>query len=288
LIPTALGAFKAWLDRFGANAGGSLREVIGSGKGTRTWVAAKAPNGCAIARIDIPGTLNTPEFLVNRKEALLSNLLRQSDRVMLTRYGGHPVDERYLYSRNLGGLKTLAGKRIALIGCGTIGGFLAKQLAQSGAGSCGGRLLLLDNDVLQPGNLGRHLLGVRDLARNKAEGCRDQILRDLPYLEVAAEPLDALQALGLLSRCALVIDATGEEALSIALNHHAVRHRPSFPPILYVWLAGNGSIAQSLLCDGPDHACYKCMKPELAGQPRYRAVRSENNLRLDSNASCGD
>jgi hypothetical protein len=33
-----------------------------------------------------------------------------------------------------------------------------------------------------------------------------------------------------------------------------VRHRPSFPPILYVWLAGNGSIAQSLLCDGPDHA----------------------------------
>jgi hypothetical protein len=173
-----LRAFKAWLDRSGANAGGSLREVIGSGKGTRRWVAAKAPNGCAIARIDIPGTLNTPEFLVNRKEALLSNLLRQSDRVMLTRYGGHPVDERYLYSRNLGGLKTLAGKRIALIGCGTIGGFLAKQLAQSGAGSCGGRLLLLDNDVLQPGNLGRHLLGVRDLAHNKAEGCRDQILRD--------------------------------------------------------------------------------------------------------------
>jgi hypothetical protein len=122
--------------------------------------------------------------------------------------------------------------------------------------------------------------------RRKAAATRSSAI--LPYLEVAAEPLDALQALGLLSRCALVIDATGEEALSIALNHHAVRHRPSFPPILYVWLAGNGSIAQSLLCDGPDHACYKCMKPELAGQPRYRAVRSENNLRLDSNASCGD
>jgi hypothetical protein len=30
------------------------------------------------------------------------------------------------------------------------------------------------------------------------------------------------------------------------------------------------------------------MKPQLAGQPRYRAVRSGNEVRLDSNAACGD
>src|SRR5262249_5937209 len=159
--PADIAAFKRWLERSGLTAGEFLREVLSSGKGTRRWIALRAPNGCAIARIDIPEMLNTPQFLINRKEMLLSKLLRHSDRVVVTRYRGHPVDERYLYSRNLGVQKTLAGKSIALIGCGTIGGFLARQLAQSGAGSSGGKLRLLDNDILQPGNLGRHLLGVR-------------------------------------------------------------------------------------------------------------------------------
>jgi molybdopterin/thiamine biosynthesis adenylyltransferase len=286
--PGNIATLKDWLSYVGAKASGSLDDLIRDGKKLRRWLAIKAPNGCAIARIDIPTKFNTPEFLVSRKAALLSHLLREPQAVTVTRYGGLPIDERYLYSRNLGGMKTLAGKAIALIGCGAIGGFLAKELAQTGAGSNGGKLILIDNDVLQPGNLGRHLLGMRDLGRNKAEACRDSIMSDLPHLELVAEPDDALQKFGMMSRCALVIDATGEEALSISLNHFAVTHRPAYPAVLHVWLAGNGSIAQSLLCDGDKHACFKCMKPVLDGQPRYRAVRSENEIRMDSNAACGD
>jgi Prokaryotic E2 family B/ThiF family len=202
--PADIAALKKWLDRTGTKASQCLDQAIGSGEGTRRWIALKAPNGCAIARIEIPAIFNRPEFLVNRKGALLKNLLRQATLVGVTRYRGHLVDEEYLYSRNLGGLKTLAGWSVALIGCGTIGGFLAKLLAQSGAGSGGGRLLLIDKEILWPGNLGRHLLGVGDLGRNKAEGCRDLILRDLPHLDVVPEPIDALQSLGTLARCNLV------------------------------------------------------------------------------------
>ena len=286
--PTDIAALKNWLDRVGRKASQCLDQAIGSGKGRRRWIAIKAPNGCAIAMITIPAVFDRPEFLVNRKGSLLANLLRKAPLVSITRYRGHPVDETYLYSRNLGGLTSLAGKSIALIGCGTIGGFLARQLAQSGAGSCGGKLLLVDEEILWPGNLGRHLLGVSDLGRNKAEACRDLIMRDLPHLNIQAEPHDAYHVLDALARCNFVIDATGEEAFSIALNHHAVRDRSRFPPVLYVWLAGNASVAQTLLCDGPGHACYKCMKPELAGPPRYRAVRSANAVRHDGNAACGD
>jgi molybdopterin/thiamine biosynthesis adenylyltransferase len=286
--PADLAALNAWIDRFGPKASSCLEDVFRLGEGVRRWIAVRAPNGCCLAHIEIPPALNRPEFLVNRKQFLFANLLKQGANVKVLRFRGLSMDETYLYSRNLGGWKSLAGKEIALVGCGTIGGFLAKHLAQCGAGSCGGRLLLIDNDILQPGNLGRHLLGMRDLKRNKAEACRDAILRDLPHLDIDAHPDNALKALGPLSRSDLVIDATGEEALSIALNHHAVRRRPSFPPVLYVWLAGNGSAVQALLCDRSEHACYKCMKPELAGQSRYRAVRSDRDLRLDTNAPCGD
>jgi molybdopterin/thiamine biosynthesis adenylyltransferase len=286
--PTDIAALKKWLERMGPKASQCLDQAIGSGNGTRRWIAIKAPNGCAIAMIEIPAVFNRPEFLVTRKASLLGNLLKRAPLVGVTRYAGRPIDETYLYSRNLGEMKSLACKSIAVIGCGTIGGFLARQLAQSGAGSCGGKLLLLDKEVLWPGNLGRHLLGVTDLGRNKAEGCRDLITRELPHLNVEAESDDALHKLDALARCDLIIDATGEEAFSIALNHHAVRKRPRLANILYVWLAGNGAVAQSLLCDGPEHACYKCMKPELAGQPRYRAVRSGKTVRHDANAACGD
>lgn len=286
--PQNIGSLREWLSYLGPKAGAALEPLIRDGKGLRLWLAVKAPNGCAIAMIDIPKKFDRPEFMVTRRAALLSHLSAEAQSVSVTRFRGLSVDERYLYGRNLGGLSTLAGKTITLIGCGTIGSFLAKELAQSGAGSSGGKLILIDKDLLQPGNLGRHLLGMRDLGGNKAEGCRDSIVSDLPHLNVVADPGDALRKFGTMSRSAFVIDATGEEALSISLNHFAVRKRPNHPPVLYVWLAGNGTIAQSLLCDGPDHACYKCMKPQLEAQPRYRVVRSESEVRLDSNAACGD
>jgi molybdopterin/thiamine biosynthesis adenylyltransferase len=286
--PADIAALKDWLEMIGTTAGQVLDRAILAGEGMRRWIAIKAANGCAIAMIKIPAIFNRPEFLANRRSSLLPHLLRVAAQVSVSRYRGLPVDESYLYSRNLGDLKSLAAKNIALIGCGTIGGFLANQLAQSGAGSCRGRLQLFDDEALMPGNLGRHLLGVRDLGRNKAEACRDLILSNLPHLDVGAEPENALQYLDVLSRCSLVIDTTGEEAFSIALNHHAIRRRPHFPPVLYVWLAGNGAIAQSLLCDGPGHACYKCMKPKLTDQPRYRAVRSDTEMMFDRNLVCGD
>jgi molybdopterin/thiamine biosynthesis adenylyltransferase len=286
--PADIAALSDWLTYLGRKASGSLAGVVCDGEGLRRWLAIRAPNGCAIARIDIPAKFNTPEFLRTRKAALLSHLLREGHTVLVTRYGGVPVDERYLYCRNLGGMKTLAGQVIVLIGCGAIGSFLGKALAQSGAGSNGGKLILIDNDVLSPGNLGRHLLGLRDLGRNKAEACRDGITSDLPHLDVVAEPGDALRIFGMISRCSLVIDATGEEAFSIALNHFAVTHRPNHPPVLHTWLAGNGSIAQSLLSDGDKYACFKCMKPVLDGQPRYRAIRSERDIHMEGDAACGD
>ena len=48
------------------------------------------------------------------------------------------IDDRYIAQRNIPGQQTLAGKRIALIGCGTIGGYLGEMLVKAGAGTSGG------------------------------------------------------------------------------------------------------------------------------------------------------
>jgi hypothetical protein len=80
------------------------------------------------------------------------------------------IDDRYLAQRNMPKSKTLAGKNIAVIGCGTIGGYLSDMLVKAGAGTCGGKLTLVDFDCLLPQNIGRHRLGFPDLSVEQSRG----------------------------------------------------------------------------------------------------------------------
>jgi hypothetical protein len=185
-------------------------------------------------------------------------------------------------------MNSLAEKRILLIGCGTVGGFLAQQLGQSGAGAAGGRLTLADNDTLNGANLGRHLLGAPYLDRNKAEACADFLKEQLPHLDIATIPRSILANLDALARYDLVIDATGDESLSIAINELAVSKRPNFPPVLFTWLEGNGAAAVAFMTDDAGLACLKCLKADLAGTPRFRMLKADTEIKTGRNLACGD
>jgi hypothetical protein len=71
-----------------------------------------------------------------------------ADKIPITRLTGDRADERFVIDRNLGRSSGLDRQRIAVIGLGTIGGQLAKLLAQAGAGFGGGYLSLMDQQVL--------------------------------------------------------------------------------------------------------------------------------------------
>lgn len=76
------------------------------------------------------------------------------------------MDDRYIVERNIPGHKTFADRKIALVGCGTIGGYLADLLVRAGGGMGSGELVLIDNQKLAPGNIGRHRLGINRLEKN--------------------------------------------------------------------------------------------------------------------------
>lgn len=81
-----------------------------------------------------------------------------------------------VFSRNTGILETsaLLDKRAVISGCGSVGSYVALELARSGVG----KFLLIDNDRLSYHNLCRHQCGIRDVGRLKTNAMADRI-RDI-------------------------------------------------------------------------------------------------------------
>jgi hypothetical protein len=287
--PKDLAGLNEWLRTMAPTALGATEAAFARSKEVHIqWICLTAPNGRFFVSAEIATAYRTPELLENRRANIAKTLGHIQSAVKISGYVGVPVDEGYVFSRNLGRMKNLAEKRILLIGCGTVGGFLAQHLAQSGAGAGGGRLTLVDKDTLQGANLGRHLLGAPYLNRNKAEASAEFLREQLPHLDIGSISDSIMSRIDVLGRHDLVVDATGEEALSIALNEHAVTRRPEFPPMLFVWIEGNGAAAVGFMSDDPDLACFKCLKVDLYGPKRFRLVRSEVELESGRNLACGD
>lgn len=247
--PETVGDVLAWQSTLDPRCRRKIHERIKEGE-------SKKANGVLIV---IESPLMTYGFAVLFDRQALAQKTKLADRKDLS-YGLKVmpvsmirIDDRYLAQRNIPKSKTLAGKRIALVGCGTIGGYLSDMLVKAGAGTCGGKLTLVDFDGLLPQNIGRHRLGFPDLLLNKADAMAKELKRLAPGAEVYALPVDVRQAQ--LGQLDLLIDATGEESLG-----HWLSGRYRAPtPMLSVWIEGPGTAVRALLRTNASGACYRCL-----------------------------
>jgi len=184
--------------------------------------------------------------------------VRSEPRVSMYALGVMPVsvvriDDRYMAQRNVPGMQTLAGKRFVVVGCGTIGGYLAEMLIKAGAGTSGGQLTLVDFDSLYPQNIGRHRLGFPHLFSNKATSLAEELQRLAPGADIRALPVNVQKAQ--LGKVELLIDATGEESL----GHWLCEQYLPVTPMLSVWVEGPGTAIRALLHTKKSGACYRCL-----------------------------
>lgn len=178
------------------------------------------------------------------------------------------ISPSFVHSRNLS-FADLRDKRITLVGCGAIGSYLAQSLVRLGAGLGRGSLTLVDPDMLQPENLGRHLLGYPALFKLKAHAMREELLRQFPLARIDAVAKSVVDYQPLFA-ADLVIDATGEESVSELINGWRL-DRKTETPILHVWIKGNGECVQSLWTDRSGSGCFRCLKP--TDEQHYRQDR---------------
>jgi molybdopterin/thiamine biosynthesis adenylyltransferase len=224
-----------------------------------------------------------------RKVFLESQIAKSLDQIGLEHMTGLQFDLRSVVERNLFGKPSLIGKRIALVGCGTIGGNLAKLLVQSGAG-CGEAFTIYDTDILRPGNLGRHVLDFIDLNRPKVSAMADLLRKFHPDVQINSRQCDALEDWDSLERMDLIMDATGDYNVATALNHKRMNSAKDGNElaILHAWVFGNGIAAQTFLNLKDNLACYRCLKPRFDGPWRYPPVKDVTKSIELAPAICGE
>lgn len=126
-------------------------------------------------------------------------------------------------------LAGLDSKRVVLVGCGALGSVVADYLARAGVGG----FVLLDKDVLEPGNLARHAAGIQHSGLHKSTALAAVIRDSNPHAIVESYHLaiggtqksgEALQQAVLadyLKDAHLVIDASAEVAVQEVVSRAA-------------------------------------------------------------------
>lgn len=147
------------------------------------------------------------------------------------------ADYRAVHGRTASAdVDVLRQKKVAIIGCGALGGYLARAVVQAGVGS----LLLVDMDTLSSGNTGRHLLGMSSVGQAKSTALRQKLLADFPSAVAIEAWIGAIESANaeqgdVLADYDLVIAAginvTGELALNqwrLGLSH--------LPAMVWTWI----------------------------------------------------
>ncbi|HAU76574.1 MAG TPA: hypothetical protein DCW88_13920 [Agrobacterium sp.] len=126
-----------------------------------------------------------------------------------------------------------AGKKVAIIGTGSVGSKIAEMLLRSGVTT----LRLIDGDIFLPGNLERHVLDWRDVGYHKVHGLKERLLNIVPGAEVTtiAQNLNWQKSgrtnadhFDLIIGCDMIIDATGDPATSLLLGGLAFENNLPF------------------------------------------------------------
>ncbi|WP_345886995.1 thiamine phosphate synthase [Shewanella algae] len=165
------------------------------------------------------------------------------------------------------GQLALRAKTVAIVGLGGLGHHLAHSLAAAGVG----RLILIDPDIVELGNLPRQLLyNEQDIGRLKVDVAKEKLGRDYPNCLIEIEPkLFGPKSAELIREASLVLDASDNFLCRHNLNRACVKLGKEL--IAAAISADSGLLCHTAPWLNPEAGCYECLFPrDSTGSGRCR------------------
>lgn len=176
-----------------------------------------------------------------------------------------PVDYDFLLKR-CGGNINLAKKSVLLLGCGSVGSYVASNLCQSGI--C--KLDILDKDILSIENVYRHLLGfdVATKRRYKADLVKDFLEKQYPSIEIdslnfADRSVESfIRDVQRLKNYDLIISALGEPTINLEISRILYDKNIKIPFIV-CFNEPYGIGGHVIAVNNSSGGCLRCMYTDL-------------------------
>lgn len=165
------------------------------------------------------------------------------------------VDHQWIHTRGGDGV-SLLGKRVTIVGAGSLGGYVTHLVARSGVS----QIEIIDPDILSWDNVGRHVLGGQEVGQNKAEALRKRLEGELPHLEINSHASDWRTVYrenpAIFLESNLIISTVANWGVEHDLNY-LNRRIGSFPPVIFAWIEPY-AVAGHCLAVLPVGGCFAC------------------------------
>lgn len=176
------------------------------------------------------------------------------------------MDYGYLTNR-AGAMSELCDKQVLLLGCGSVGGYIAENLCKMGIRT----LDILDKDSFSEENLFRHYLGMSALTsreHNKAALMKQQL--ESEFLDIDVDSLDYrgrtveayLENDDRLKNYDLIISALGEPTLNLRINK-IIHDKKIKVPFICAYNEPYGLGGHSILVNHSEEGCLECLYTEI-------------------------
>ncbi len=186
--------------------------------------------------------------------------MRKSGTSLIKKISIERVDQDRLFRRGGVGIKTSFKKTsIAIIGCGSLGSPLAISLLKSGIS----KFFLIDNDILEPANVARHICGMSDAveAPYKSELLCKKMLQHFPHIECKSSKEDILDVLEHNETCLnnydISIIALGNKSVERRLNYLA-RKEVLKSHLIFIWMEPFGVAGHMFYLHPDNGGCFQC------------------------------
>lgn len=167
-------------------------------------------------------------------------------------------DKERLFNRGGTGLQMNQDYKINMIGCGSVGSYLAADLVKIGVNN----FVLVDDDSLCSENLARHYCSIEYINQPKVQSLKEALCKEQPHLNILTKQTDLrnliIENVDFLNEANLNIIAIADYTTEMMVND-AYKAGLINIPTLIVWVEPYIKAGQAVLLQPNKRGCLNCL-----------------------------
>lgn len=196
--------------------------------------------------------------------------------------------ERYDYhtlNRQIGNDISITDKKIAIIGCGSLGSYIALELTKVGIKN----FTVYDDDDIEAANILRHTVEMWACSWNKAIALKGRLESVHPEIHVEAKnkKINESNLTQDMNKYDLIIFSVGSSDIQL-LSNKIFTDKHYNKPVVYAWLEAGGNDSHILVVDYSKPGCFECLFTDEEGNLINNKVNKLTNVQVEQNTiRCG-